>query len=397
MNTLLFFRYRYQFFNIGLGFVFFMVPLSPFLSTRALVLLFVGAILFERNWLVVARRGVDIIIYIIVLWIGLIYSTDSETGWKVVEANFALLAMPFVLSHYRRLDEHRMNSLFTCFSAGLLVASLTCIVIALIRYIETKNVTLFFFYNFTEVVNSHPTYLAYYLIFAITLGLYILIEGKAKWKPIWIVLVLVIYLATLLLTGGQTAFVSLLLVCAFFILRFILEPHTTLRTAGTIIVVVFVALVFIDSHFNTFREQSILTDSWERIDLWKSAVEANRNFLFGEGTGDYKVVLNEYFRAHDMNHYANASLNAHNQFIQTYLSNGFIGLVAIILLLLRPLYLAFKNDHAFGVLAIFPFAIYGMLEVFLGRYQGIVFFAMLHQVFIAYYTSGKSTRELKDE
>ena len=48
----------------------------------------------------------------------------------------------------------------------------------------------------------------------------------------------------------------------------------------------------------------------------------------------------------------------------------------------RPLYLAVKNKNILAILCMFPFLIYGMTEVFLGRYQGVVFFALLHQVFI---------------
>ena len=44
--------------------------------------------------------------------------------------------------------------------------------------------------------------------------------------------------------------------------------------------------------------------------------------------------------------------------------------------------LSFKNNNSFGVLVFFPFLIYGVTEVFLGRYQGVIFFALLHQVFI---------------
>jgi len=156
-----------------------------------------------------------------------------------------------------------------------------------------------------------------------------------------------------------------------------------------------VIFIFSATFYEKVNRTLILNDSWDRYGLWKSAISANQNVLFGVGTGDYKVVLNEYFRSHNMEKYAVDNLNSHNQFIQTYLSNGLLGLISIIFLLGRPLYLSFVRGYTLGILVFFPFILYGMTEVFLGRYQGVVFFAFLHQVFISYLDSSKPTIDLK--
>jgi Lipid A core - O-antigen ligase and related enzymes len=140
----------------------------------------------------------------------------------------------------------------------------------------------------------------------------------------------------------------------------------------------------------TIREQ-MLNDSWDRFELWRSGVLANSDLLLGVGTGDYKNVLTEYFKLNHQDAFAKEGLNAHNQFIQIFFSNGLLGLTSIVILLLRPLYLAFKHNDQMGILMIFPFLIYGMTEVFLGRYQGVVFFALLHQIFISFYLFSKKS------
>jgi O-antigen ligase len=130
--------------------------------------------------------------------------------------------------------------------------------------------------------------------------------------------------------------------------------------------------------------------------LWKSALSANDHPILGVGTGDDKEVLNNYFIAHDMARYASENLNAHNQFIQTYLSNGLLGLVSLVLLIGQPLYMGFRRDHSLTILVVFPFIIYGMTEVFLGRYQGVVFFALMHQLFVSHLvTQSKPTYTVK--
>ncbi len=153
-------------------------------------------------------------------------------------------------------------------------------------------------------------------------------------------------------------------------------------------------MFFIASFDNEVRE-TILNDSWDRFALWKSAIIANPNIFLGVGTGDYKTVLNEYYQSHGLTQFAIDSFNSHNQFIQIFFSNGILGLIAVIILMGRPLYLAVKNNQPFGILVFFPFIIYGMTEVFLGRYQGIVFFALLHQFFVSQYLSTKPSFALK--
>jgi O-antigen ligase len=199
----------------------------------------------------------------------------------------------------------------------------------------------------------------------------------------------------LMLTGGQTAFMSLLLVSSFFILRFILEEKTGYRKLTATLVSVMIICMFLISARDHGMREDILNDSWDRLELWKSAFLANPDALFGVGTGDYKIILNEYYQAHGMERFAKDSYNSHNQFIQVYFSNGILGLITVIVLMCRPLYLSVKNDYSFGILVFFPFIIYGMTEVFLGRYQGIIFFALLHQLFIRYYGSVKPAFILK--
>ncbi|MBK7649495.1 MAG: O-antigen ligase family protein [Flammeovirgaceae bacterium] len=131
----------------------------------------------------------------------------------------------------------------------------------------------------------------------------------------------------------------------------------------------------------------LMNDSWDRFDLWDAAINASTNPFWGEGTGDYKLVLNQYYTTHQMSHFANESLNSHNQFIQIYFSNGIIGLLAIVILLGSPIYRSFKMGNPLGILIFFPFLIYGMTEVFMGRYQGVVFFAFLSQVFFSFVDS----------
>lgn len=376
-----------------------MLPISSFISTRILVLLFVLSLLVgERkfNFSDLLLLSWDILLYLLILGIGIFYSSDQKMGFRTLETSFALLALPIIFSRISEFSRDRLNKVFLFFSIGVFLASVICLVNSAFAY-RNNNVStdVFFFYDFTSVINSHPTYLAYYLIFAITFGLYAMNYEKLK-LPVWVFLSFIsFYFIILLLTSGQTAFISLLFVFSFFILKFLLgQPGRIEKINFAFVLIMLISILWLNAGDQTQRQEA-LNDSWDRFELWRSGILANLDFFWGVGTGDYKVVLNDYFRENNLELFAQESLNSHNQFIQIFFSNGLLGLVVISILILRPLYWSFKNNDQMGILMIFPFLIYGMTEVFLGRYQGVVFFALLHQVFISFYSYSKSSFQIK--
>jgi O-antigen ligase len=370
------------------------LPISSFLSTRILFLLLTLSLvigetkirfyeLFKSSW--------DIALYFVVLGLGIIYSLDKATGISTLETSFALLALPVICYQFKNLIRDRLNRVFLIFSIGTVIAGLICLLSASVAYLNGRNTEVFFFYYFTQIIDSHPTYLAYYLIFSITFGLYTMNYEKSQ-IPIWVIVVLITFsFFILLLTGGQTAFISLLFILSFFFLKYLLNQQgKTLKLTVALATIMVLVFFYISSGDISQREQ-VLNDSWDRYELWRSGVLANSDPLWGVGTGDYKEILTRYYEINHQDGFAKESLNTHNQFIQIFFSNGILGLISISIMILRPLYMAFKNNDQMGILMIFPFLIYGMTEVFLGRYQGVAFFALLHQVFISYYMYSKTS------
>jgi O-antigen ligase len=195
-----------------------------------------------------------------------------------------------------------------------------------------------------------------------------------------------------MLTGGITLFMSILFIFSFFILKFFVEERNLVRRLSLALVIVMMSAMFAFSHiYKRLDSQDYrVTDYWERAVLWEAAIQANSDVIFGVGTGDYKTVMNKFYNDHQMPNYADESYNSHNQFIQMFLSNGAIGLVSVIFLIGRPLFTSVRNQNVLGALIFFPFLIYGMTEVFLGRFQGLVFFVLLHQTFMTFYSQSLS-------
>lgn len=374
----------------------FSIPVFSSFSSRILVIVLLGSFFVKSEGIALRWRSqlLDSLFYLIVIIAGLIYSMNLTAGLRMIETSFSLLAIPFIFLKADHTNEAKLNNIFYAFIGGVLFACLICIINAFFVYSKTGLSEAFFSYQFTDIINSHPTYLAYYLIFSITFGLHVLYYRRVKVNFYIAAAVLVFLFIVLLLTGGRTSFISILLVFSFFILRFLIGDKKSVKRTIFILVLLMTAGMFFASSVDFGNKIALIDDSWERFVLWESAINATPSIFWGAGTGDSKL-LNEYYLSHNMSQFAEGSYNAHNQFIQIFFTNGILGLLAVLIMIGRPLYLSVRHQNTLGVLVFFPFLIYGMTEVFLGRYQGVVFFALLHQCFITHYQSDARALALK--
>jgi O-antigen ligase len=369
----------------------FTLPISQLISSRILIVAVIVSLFFTKRKISFSsflNQSWDLLFFFSILLIGLLYSKDLTVGFRQIETSLSFVGIPIFVYAISDFTKEKLNQACYAFIIGVLAACLICIGYAVFVFYETSNIQAFFYNKLTLPIDSHPTYFAYFLIFAITYLLYTLYYEHMKISAKLVSACVVFLFIILLLTGGQTVFISLLLVFSFFILKYLLGEKSKKETLVVSMVVAMILLMF--TTIITFQNNDKLflvsgqNDYWERMILWESAIHANLNPLFGVGTGDYNDVLNEYYRSHSLAKFAANSFNSHNQFIQIYFSNGVLGLIGFLILLGRPLYLSVKSQNLLGILVFFPFLIYGITEVFLGRYQGVAFFGVLNQIFITH-------------
>lgn len=375
----------------------FAIPISQWLCVRLLAVTLAYSFFVTDNCSSIKsffKSAWDIFLYLSIMMIGLIYSDDLQLGLRVIETNFSFFAVPIVFNKIKGFNKVKLHQIFYVFAFGLLIATLICIVSAGLQF--KGDMHRFFFYQLVGPLDFQPTYFAYYLITALSFGLYTLYFERGFFSTTWIVAVLSFLFLVLMLTGGLTTFVSILLILSFFALKYVLDKKSIYRVTTFLLVAIMLATMFVFSFIYKILDSDLnkITDHWERSVLWESAIKASPNYVLGVGTGDYKKVLNQFYRDHNMLAYADLSYNAHNQFIQIFFSNGLLGLICLIILLGRPFYMSIKRQYLLGALIFFPFFIYGMTEVFLGRFQGVVFFALLHQSFIVFYEKSGSYQKM---
>jgi O-antigen ligase len=382
--------------NTLLSFFIFSIPILANSSIKILLILLslLFVLKFKRfSLLEFISKFWHVLLFILMVALGLIYSIDAQIGVKRLETLFCLIGVPFLCLFNKEFFQG--NKPTKIFTYGVLVASIMCLANAFFHYLGQKDPRVFHYYDFTSIINSHPTYLAYYIILAISWILYdFSMKGRPSFDTQISVCYLVVLTVTLVLTGGQTSLISLLLVFSFFLLNSILSAKGSRSYFVTIVTIIMICIVFLANMIEGDNVYSEVDDSWERFHLWESGVKANDNFFFGVGTGDAGAVLKNYLAENGLEKFANSNANTHNQLIEIFLSHGMTGVIAFLILVGRPLFLSYKIRDTLGILIQYPFVVYSVTEVFLGRYQGVVVFALVQTIAICH--SYANTDSLND-
>jgi len=119
-----------------------------------------------------------------------------------------------------------------------------------------------------------------------------------------------------------------------------------------------------------------------RIVNWTCSIRVIKdNLLFGVGTGDDKIYLNQCYQNYNMG-VNSMYLNAHNQFLQVGLSLGLFGLTLFLLTLFSPVLIAIRNNNQLFIVFIWLF-VFSCLTISLFESQnGTLFYAFFNSLMV---------------
>lgn len=124
-----------------------------------------------------------------------------------------------------------------------------------------------------------------------------------------------------------------------------------------------------------------------RQTMWQSGIDVAKGHpLFGYGCDGYWDVLFQQYRAHDC-HSANVNqFSTHNQYLETTLSTGLVGLCILLAMLLTPVMLAYRRPSRNLPMFLFTVAYAPCLffETTFGRQMGILFIGFWYCLLLLY-------------
>jgi O-antigen ligase len=127
----------------------------------------------------------------------------------------------------------------------------------------------------------------------------------------------------------------------------------------------------------------------DRMAVWVTAIEIiKKNYVFGVGTGDVKDALMEGYKKNGLIPAYEHKFNAHNQYLQTFVTLGLAGFLALVAILLLPALRALKGRQDLYLAFLLIFAMNILFESMLEIQAGVVFYAFFNAFLFSVKISG---------
>jgi O-antigen ligase len=332
--------------------------------------------------------------------LGLIYTDNISEGLFDLEVKLSLLIFPIILSIItpEAFNKVSVNMIFRSFLAGNILATLICFVNAIVSYISTGNVSDFYYSKLSVLL--HPGYFSMYLSLGVAITLNFLYSGwnnLSGLARLFYILLVVWFFTFIILLSSKAGIISIGLVLIIYFGYDVLRSKAVYRGLLSLFMVFlafYIAFHVFPRSFGRIeaaRDVIVNTDdistdtkegTAERILIWKASLRIiKKNVLFGVGTGDVEDELQKEYIIQGYSTAFERTLNAHNQYLQSFIAFGVLGILVFLGVIIIPMYFSLKDGHIvyflFLVIIGFNFLVESMLE----RQAGVIFYAFFNSYF----------------
>lgn len=377
----------------------FCIPLynafTPMLVSLLFVFFLIDGKFKEKFKSLFAFHTLVLVLIFFLYLIGVVFSTNMDYAAKDVVLKLPFLLFPLLLFSLKNVfTESRIANVLKVFVVACAITTLVCLVNAICNYARSKDLFVFYYVRLSPYI--HPSYFAMYLNFAIIVAASFLIKNDFKIAKLafWGLTGLIFYFSVFVILLNSKA--GMLFLSFIFLtgLIYLLSRKKYLSTV-VILAVSLTSLYVIKKYFAgiTNRVESAVTvvmntdkiektagdGTSDRILIWQAASELIAdNFWVGVGTGDVKDVLLEKYYEKGIALPFTKKLNAHNQFLQTFVALGVLGILALLALFVYPMVFAIKQKKYTYVFFLLLVLINFLFESMLERQAGVMFFAFFN-------------------
>jgi len=300
------------------------------------------------------------------------------------------------------------DSLFYAFAGGCLALSVGLLTSAGLGYFSSRD-SMLFYYTWLSFP-WHPSYLTMHLVFALSFLLIKLVSNRDQLSRsmTWIHWLLAIcFFIVIILLSSKAGIITLGLVLMVLILYLAFYLRKYVRAIGLFILTFFAfwaSFTLFPYSVQRFQSAKGTLSNWdqiepgntestaERILIWDAALELGMGHcVFGVGIGDARDELSDIYFKKEIWQAHKLKLNAHNQYLQTFISTGFFGLLVLLGTMLLPAGFAIRNKHYFYFLFILITGFNFIFESMLCRQAGIVFFAYFNALLWYFFVLEKTS------
>lgn len=342
--------------------------------------------------------------------ISMLYTSNVSDGWQNMEKKLSFIIFPlfFFVSDLTYLSSKRIKALFYAFLSGLLLFILSNMLWAIYDFIVLDApIRRFLGWEITKINYIHHTYIAMYACFGIIYSFVELFDNhlKSKGKIAFLLSTLVLSTLFVILVESRAGILCmfLLFACLFAWLFFVKKKRMITMCVGTALAVLLVIffLLFPSGLNRIIKTQQDLVDTEHkediRITLLKAGLSvAKENCMFGVGVGDRCDVLIKYY---EDNNLECGDLNSHNQFVDTTISIGILGLLLLLGYFVVPIVFFAVNKQWDVVMLLFLFSIAfnAVFEAVFETQTGILYFNFIFcLLFYDRFVAGNNTLAISE-
>jgi O-antigen ligase len=348
-------------------------------------------------------------------FIGVIYSQDKHTAWFALEKKASLFLLPMMIVSIKLEKEH-FNKLLHVFIITCLIATFICLGAALHKaYLASAtfnfdSYTNTSFYSFNPSASSiwmflsyielasgigiHPVYLSLYLSFCMVLIINFYGSSFAEFtitKRIILAIIILYLVLFVLFLSSRIMILALLLIMIYGLNQFLKkEPRLIVWSSSFVLTLFLIGIIYLNpvSRYRSYQEivstwpyqkTGLQTESTTiRASLWSLSVQSlsKINLLIGTGTGDVEHVISESAKDANITNVLGTN-DPHNQYLQTLLGLGILGLICLLICFAWPAWHSYLNGNFLYLGFIFLFSILCLTETAMELQKGIVFYSLL--------------------
>lgn len=322
---------------------------------------------------------VAVISFVAIYAVSLLYTDNIPKGLTSLERHltFVIMALVFLFSDLTYMRKPHVVFALYAMSAALIVRFFVFFVLAVKGF-------FFVHHDIQLIIDSHfdpmhHSYLSMYILLSIAFLYSRLVVARTWRKVCSLVLAIIILAAYIFFIQARMGFLILTAFLLFAIAHQILVYRRFLAIA--------IVLLFLGAAvFAMVKSAPLMTQRFTNIshlildsrhsDNRYSIMKANvsvmkRNPFWGVGAGDVVDQLSEEYKKEVPN---GEILSPHNQFIDTLLATGVIGLFILLIMLVLPLIQAIRDKNYLQLVFVVIIIACAFTESILERQMGMYFF-----------------------
>ena len=342
--------------------------------------------------------------FFIVYLLSLSYTCNVEGGLGQLETKMSfLIAAPILRIYQARFNEVQIIRLLKTYIFGVLAVILFLLIYASYRsysagsfsYLSeggTYYLYYFLYESFAEPI-MHPGYLSLYVGIAFLGSIYL--SRISHWTIKQIIPTIFTFCLGLLLLQGRMTIIALFLSLGLWLVTYVLQRKNwkpLLISSISLLVLALLAfklapqslsdryLAFPDFSYDI--SGSDFNSATYRLAEWKCAWDGVKDSpLLGYGLGCGQEELFNRYEKFKFWEGLERKYNAHNQYFETMLSTGVLGLIALVAIFISILSTAVKNNNYFAIYALIFFALCLVTESMLERAWAVILFNIFFPLF----------------